>query len=54
EPNIVQQDMQPGDVNITYADISRAKELFDYNPQTKLVDGLAKFKTWFQQEYGKA
>ncbi len=54
EPNIAQQDMQPGDVNITYADISRAKELFDYNPQTKLVDGLAKFKTWFQQEYGKA
>jgi UDP-glucuronate 4-epimerase len=44
---IEQHPDQPGDVPKTFADISRAKELLGYNPQTKLADGLAKFYDWF-------
>lgn len=38
---------QPGDVQKTYADITKAKELLGYIPQTKLKDGLKKFYDWF-------
>lgn len=38
---------QPGDVPKTFADISKAKRLFGYHPETKLQDGLAKFYDWF-------
>ena len=37
---------QEGDVPVTYADISKAKELLQYDPKTKLQDGLAKFIEW--------
>jgi UDP-glucuronate 4-epimerase len=40
---------QPGDVSKTFADITKAKQLLDYNPQTKLKDGLKKFYDWFLQ-----
>lgn len=39
--------MQPGDVEITFADISKAKQLFNYQPKTSLRDGLLKFKDWY-------
>lgn len=38
---------QPGDVPKTFADISKAKKLFAYHPNTKLEDGLQKFYNWF-------
>lgn len=38
---------QPGDVPRTYADITKAKKLLGYNPQTQLKDGLEKFYDWF-------
>jgi UDP-glucuronate 4-epimerase len=38
---------QPGDVSKTFADISKAKQLLGYNPQTNLKDGLKKFYDWF-------
>jgi len=41
--------VQPGDVERTYADISKAKQLLNYYPKTTLTDGLAVFKTWFEQ-----
>lgn len=37
---------QLGDVPVTYADISKARKLLGYNPQTTLEDGLAKFVEW--------
>jgi UDP-glucuronate 4-epimerase len=40
---------QQGDVQKTYADITKAKKLLGYNPQTKLNDGLKKFYDWFLQ-----
>lgn len=44
---IQQQPEQPGDVPRTFADISKAKALLDYNPQTQLKDGLKNFYDWF-------
>ena len=44
---IEQHPDQPGDVPRTFADISKAKDLLGYNPQTKLKDGLQKFYDWF-------
>lgn len=40
---------QPGDVRKTFADISKARRLLGYEPQTKLADGLKKFYDWFLQ-----
>ena len=48
EPNIKQLPMQPGDVNITYADIEKAKKLLNYNPSTDIQDGLRKFIEWYR------
>lgn len=41
------QSMQPGDVPITFADISKSKKLLGYNPRTRVVDGIPKFVEWF-------
>jgi UDP-glucuronate 4-epimerase len=40
---------QPGDVPITYADISRAREKLGYNPQVKIEHGIRLFVDWFQR-----
>jgi UDP-glucuronate 4-epimerase len=37
---------QPGDVPVTFADISNAQLLLNYNPETKLEDGLDLFVKW--------
>ena len=39
---------QPGDVPRTYANISKAQELLDYNPSTGLKEGLDEFYKWFK------
>jgi UDP-glucuronate 4-epimerase len=44
---IDQQPEQPGDVPRTFADILKAKELLNYQPTTKLQDGLKNFYNWF-------
>jgi len=42
------QPMQPGDVTLTWADISRARERLRYEPRTSLAEGLEKFVAWYQ------
>ncbi len=44
---------QMGDVDKTYADISRAAELFDYRPNTKVKDGISKFVEWYLENKKK-
>jgi len=39
---------QAGDMEITYADISRARRLIGYNPQTPIREGIRLFAEWFQ------
>jgi UDP-glucuronate 4-epimerase len=41
-------EMQPGDVNRTFADITKAKKLIGYNPQTKFEDGIDEFVKWYK------
>lgn len=43
-------DPVPGDVPITYADVSKSKKLLGYNPQTKIEDGIPKFIQWFNEQ----
>ena len=45
-PRLEFQPMQAGDVDVTYADISRAQALLGYAPQTRLADGLRQFVQW--------
>ena len=41
--------VQPGDVQRTFADISRAKSDLGYEPKTDLATGLKRFVEWFRQ-----
>lgn len=43
--------MQPGDVNVTFADVSKAKRLLGYTPTTEFKDGIIKFVKWFRSLY---
>lgn len=38
---------QPGDLPLTYADISKAQTKLGYTPRTSLREGLAKFVLWY-------
>ncbi|MDX6402568.1 MAG: UDP-glucuronate 4-epimerase [Blastocatellia bacterium] len=46
---IDRQPLQPGDVSQTFADISKARRLLGYNPQTQIEDGIQKFVEWFRE-----
>ena len=46
------QPAQPGDVPQTFADITKARRLLGYNPQTQIEEGIRKFVEWFQQRQG--
>jgi UDP-glucuronate 4-epimerase len=45
---INQMGMQPGDVEITYADIEKAQKLLGYEPRTSFKDGLTQFVQWYR------
>ena len=42
-----QVEMQPGDVNVTYADISKAEKILNYKPKTTIEEGISKFVDWY-------
>lgn len=44
------QPMQPGDVSQTYADITKAREIIGYNPQTDFEEGIQNFVHWFKNK----
>jgi UDP-glucuronate 4-epimerase len=46
---IEEHPMQQGDVNSTFADISKAKKLLGYDPQTTLEVGLRNFVAWYTE-----
>ena len=43
--------MQPGDVPITYADVSALERDFGFKPSTSLREGLRKFAQWYKEFY---
>lgn len=46
-PNIEELPMQPGDVERTFADISKAKKLIGYEPKTSFKQGIENFVKWY-------
>ena len=40
--------MQPGDVDRTYADITKAKQLIGYTPKTSFKEGIQNFVNWYK------
>lgn len=49
-PNVIQQEMQDGDVNITYADITKAQNLLNYQPQVSFENGIENFIQWYKRK----
>ncbi|NWF91604.1 MAG: GDP-mannose 4,6-dehydratase [Syntrophaceae bacterium] len=41
---------QPGDVSVTYADITKAKRLLGYHPRVTLKEGIKRFVEWYKEE----
>lgn len=41
---------QPGDVEITYADIAKAKRVLGYSPNTEFEEGIRRFIEWYRGE----
>jgi UDP-glucuronate 4-epimerase len=46
--------LQPGDVPLTCADISKARERLGYDPQVKIQQGIPLFLEWFRKETAPA
>jgi UDP-glucuronate 4-epimerase len=42
---------QPGDVPLTYAEISKARTLLGYAPQTKIAEGIPRFVEWYRASH---
>jgi UDP-glucuronate 4-epimerase len=47
QAKIKQLAQQPGDVDLTFADITRAKRLCGFTPTVSIDDGLARFAQWY-------
>ncbi|MBC7931277.1 MAG: GDP-mannose 4,6-dehydratase [Rubrivivax sp.] len=45
---IDRQELQPGDVPQTFADITKARRLLGYDPQTPIEEGIRHFVEWFK------
>jgi UDP-glucuronate 4-epimerase len=50
---IDRQPLQAGDVPITFADISKAREKLGYNPKVKFENGIKLFADWFRKSETK-
>ena len=43
---------QPGDVQLTYANIRKAQRLLGYRPQVRIEEGIQRFCSWYLREQG--
>ena len=50
KPRIRSLPMQPGDVERTYADMTKARELLGYRPSTEFADGMRAFASWYEAQ----
>ena len=48
EPILDRKPLQPGDVLVTYADITKAREELGYDPHTTVREGIERFLDWYQ------
>jgi len=49
EPRIEYLPEQPGDVPITYADVSKAERLLGYRPRVPIREGIRRFVAWYRE-----
>jgi UDP-glucuronate 4-epimerase len=49
-PKIQREGARPGDVPVTYADVTRAKQLLGYVPKTDIEEGIDRFCKWLKAE----
>ena len=49
QPQLDFQPAQPGDVQLTFADISKAQQLLGYAPKTSLAEGLRQWVQWYSE-----
>ncbi len=42
--------LQPGEVDVTYADVKKAKRLLAWKPKIRVEDGMKKFIEWYKNE----
>ena len=47
---IDRQPLQPGDVPVTFADISKARARLGYNPRVKIEEGISRFVEWYRSQ----
>jgi UDP-glucuronate 4-epimerase len=50
EPRIDYLPEQPGDVPITYADVTKARRVLGYSPRVPIREGIARFVAWYRQQ----
>jgi len=53
KPKIERLPRQPGDVQRTCADITRARRLLGYQPATPVEEGIPRFVRWFKEQHGR-
>lgn len=41
--------LQPGDVTITYADVTKSRKLLGYDPKTSIDEGIRNFVEWYRE-----
>ena len=51
EPKMEMLPMQPGDVPVTFADISKARKKLGYTPQTPVSEGIPAFVKWYKEYF---
>lgn len=47
---IDRQPLQPGDVPQTFADITKARSILGYDPQTQIEEGIRRFVQWWKEK----
>jgi UDP-glucuronate 4-epimerase len=53
EPRLQWGPMQPGDVQQTVADLTKAGAVLGYAPKTPFPEGIRRFVAWFREVYGR-
>ena len=45
---------QPGDMPVTFADISKSKRVLGYEPRTPIAEGIRVFVEWHREQANRA
>jgi UDP-glucuronate 4-epimerase len=53
QPVVEWAPMQPGDVQRTWADVTKSARALGYAPRTSLEEGIGRFVTWFRGAYAR-